>query len=123
MPALHPEASPQLKQARALLALLPRLNEQQVTRAFQKLRQTCPVEGNRACSWLLNVMASNAPPGKDRIFLREQADILMEDCCVSRKLRKGWLRFGVDDPWWVVHPPQEPWLPRYSSEPLLRKAA
>ena len=94
-----------------------------MTRAFKKLRQSCPVEGNRACSWLLNVMASQAPPGKDRIFLRDQADILMEDCCVSRKLRKGWQQFGVDDPWRVVHDPPKEWLPRYSSEPVLRNAA
>ena len=118
VPALHPEATPQLKQARALLALLPRLDEQQMTRAFHKLRQTCPVEGNRACSWLLNVLASQAPPGRDRIFLREQADIVMEDCCVSRRRREGWQQYGLPSVYDVLEHPSFPrQVPRFHSAP------
>ena len=118
VPALHSGASPQLKQARALLALLPRLDEQQMTRAFHKLRQTCPVEGNRACSWLLNVLASQAPPGRDRIFLREQADIVMEDCCVSRRLREGWQQYGLPSVYDVLEHPSFPrQVPRFHSAP------
>ena len=61
-------------------------------------------------------MARRVPDGR---FFRAQADALMEECCTMRRLRKGWQQFGVNDPWLVVHPPREPWLPRYSSAPAL----
>ena len=115
------EASPELKRARALLALMPKLDEARWTQAVKTLYRSERIEGARAVSWLLNVLASQTPGGQDRIWLRTQADLAMEDSCQQRRLRKGWRQFGEDDPWWVVHePPKEPWLPRYNSEPALR---
>ena len=113
---LHPQATPQLKMAKSLLALLPHLDGPRWLRALQTLRSTDRVEGPRACAWLLNTMARRVSDGR---FLREQADVLMEECCAMRRLRKGWQQFGEGDPWWVVHPPNDPWLPRYSSAPAL----
>ena len=40
------------------------------------------------------------------------ANLVKEDAVLMRKLRKGWSPLG-EDPWLVVHPPKEPWLPRY----------
>ena len=120
MPRLHAEASPELKRARALLALMPKLDEARWTKALKTLYRSERIEGPRAVSWLLNVLASQAPGGQDRIWLRTQADLAMEDSCQQRRLRKGWQRFGVDDPWWVVHEPPKEWLPRYNSAPTLR---
>ena len=121
VPRLHAEASPQLKKARALLALMPKLDEARWTQLVKKLYWSEQVEGPRACSWLLNVLASQTPGGQDRIWLRTQADLAMEESCQQRRLRRGWRQFRVDDAWWVVHdPPKEPWLPRYNSAPTLR---
>ena len=121
VPRLAAEASPELKRARALLALMPKLDEARWTQAFKTLYRSEQVEGPRAVSWLLNVLASQAPGGADRLWLRAQADVAMEESCQQRRLRKGWRQFGEDDAWWVVHdPPKEPWLPRYNSEPALR---
>ena len=121
VPRLAAGASPELKRARALLDLMPKLDEARWTQAFKTLYRSEQVEGPRAVSWLLNVLASQAPGGQDRLWLRAQADVAMEESCQQRRLRKGWRQFGEDDAWWVVHdPPKEPWLPRYNSEPALR---
>ena len=67
VPRLHAEASPQLKKARALLALMPKLDEARWTQAVKKLYWSERVEGPRACSWMLNVLASQTPGGEERI--------------------------------------------------------
>ena len=88
MPRLHAEASPELKRARALLALLPKLDEARWTKALKTLYRSERIEGPRAVSWLLNVLASQAPGGQDRLWLRAQADTAMEDSCQQRRLAK-----------------------------------
>ena len=57
--------------------------------------------------------------GSDRHWMLNRADALLEEAAVMRKLRKGWSQYGVDDPWFVVYPERQPWLPRYHSEPIL----
>ena len=120
-PASEPAAEEGSRAESPLIALLPKLDEARWSQALKRLYQSEREEGPRAVSWLLNVLATQAPGGQDRIWLRSQADNAMEECCQQRRLRKGWQQFKVDDPWWVVHePPKEPWLPRYNSEPTLR---
>ena len=104
MPELHPKASRQLKMARHLLQLLPRLDANRFQKAMEKLRATHQVEGPRACAWMANTMANSAPYGKDRRFMLEQADLFIEESCVMRKIEKGWKQYNVDDPWDVVFP-------------------
>ena len=58
VPRLHAEASPELKKARALLVLMPKLDEARWTQAVKTLYQSERIEGARAVSWLLNVLAS-----------------------------------------------------------------
>ena len=55
--------------------------------------------------------------GGDRRQMLEQAEFWVGGAVVMRELKKGWSKFGVDDPWLVVHPLKKPWLPRYHSEP------
>ena len=106
-----------------LLHLLPQLDEECWTLAVKKLREWDQVEGPRACAWLFNGLARQVKPGKDRIYLRNQADILAQEAVGMRRIRKGWQQFGVDDPWWVVHEPRREWIPRYHSEPALKTLA
>ena len=54
--------------------------------------------------------------GRTGAFFLENADIVMEEAVVMRRLRKCWSQFGEDDSWFV----KEPQLPRYHSEPILR---
>ena len=59
------------------------------------------------------------PPGKDRVTILEQMDNAKNDAALMRKIRKGWLAFGYEDCWWVVHDKPVPQLARYNSEPAL----
>ena len=91
-----------------------------MSRRLRAIRASDPIQGPLAVHWLLMTLARMTPAGKDRIFFLEQADIVKEEEVVMRKLRKGWPQYGVSDPWFVVHPWKEPWLPRYNSAPALR---
>ena len=90
-----------------------------MSRRLRAIRASDPIQGPLAVHWLLTTLARMTPAGKDRIFFLEQADIVKEEEVVMRKLRKGWSQYGVSDPWFVVHPWKEPWLPRYNSAPAL----
>ncbi len=67
------------------------------------------------------MMATMNPPGKDRNMILEQMDRAKNDAAIMRKIRKGWLAFGEDDCWWVVHGTPVPPLARYNSEPVLTR--
>ena len=109
--------SPQRRLARLLLVQLPTLDQATFTRRLEGIRRSDPVEGNLAASWLASSLARRLR-GRERRYLLEQADIQMEDAVAMRKVRKGWSQYGVTDPWFVVHPVREPWLPRYNSAPV-----
>ena len=110
--------SPQRRLARLLLVQLPTLDQATFTRRLEGIRRSDPVEGALAASWLVSSLARRLK-GRERLQMLEQADILTEEAVVMRKLRKGWSQYGVPDPWFVVHPWKEPWLPRYHSAPAL----
>ena len=118
LPALCGGASPQLKLARLLLAQMP--DQATFTRCLQAIRMSDSIHGPLALHWMFTTLARAVPPGKERVFYLEQADIVKNEAVLMRRLKGGWSNFGVDDPWDVVHPPKEPWLPRYHSEPILR---
>ena len=119
--------SPQRRLARLLLVQMPRLDLATVSRRMMAIKNSDPVQGPIAISWLLSTMARLAErprgalsKGSDRHWMLDQAEALMVEAAVMRKLRKGWSQFGVGDPWFVVHPQTKPWLPRYHAEPILR---
>ena len=111
--------SPQRRLARLLLVQLPTLDQATFTRRLEGIRRSDPIQGPVAASWLLSSLARRLK-GRERLRMLEQADILTEEAVVMRKLRKGWSQYGVTDPWFVVHPERQPWLPRYHSAPVMR---
>ena len=115
LPASCGNASPQLKLARLLLAQMP--DEATFNRRLRAIRMSDSIQGPLALHWMFSTLARAMPPGKDRIFFLEQADIVKNEAVLMRRLKKGWSQFGVSDPWYVVHPEKEQWLPRYHSEP------
>ena len=111
--------SPQRQLARLLLVQLPTLDQATFTRRLNGIRLSDPVQGSQAASWLLSSLARRMT-GRERRYLLEQAALLTEEAAVMRRLRKGWSQCGVTDPWFVVHPERQPWLPRYHSAPVMR---
>ena len=111
--------SPQRRLARLLLAELHTLDQATFTRRLEGIRRSDSIQGAVAASWLLSSLARRLK-GRERRYLLEQADIQMEDAVAMRKVRKGWSQYGVTDPWFVVHPERQPWLPRYHSAPVMR---
>ena len=111
--------SPQRRLARLLLAELHTLDQATFTRRLEGIRRSDPVEGNLAASWLASSLARRLR-GRERRQMLEQADLLTEEAVAMRRLRKGWSQGGVTDPWFVVHPVRQPWLPRYHSAPVTR---
>ena len=109
--------SPQRRLARLLLVQLPTLDQATFTRRLEGIRRSDPVQGAQAASWLLSSLARPLK-GRERRQMLEQADLLTEEAAVMRRLRKGWSQYGVTDPWFVVHPVRQPWLPRYHSAPM-----
>ena len=109
--------SPQRRLARLLLMQLPTLDQATFTRRLEGIRRSDPIQGPVAASWLLSSL-SRRLTGRERRYLLEQADIQMEDAVAMRKIRKGWSQYGFTDPWFVVHPERQPWLPRYHSAPV-----
>ena len=104
-----------------LLRLLPKLTRRQFEYRLRQLYFTDSVDGPEAVASGLEFMAYKAPPGPDRRFFLEQMDNARDDAAIMRRIRKGWLQYGVTDPWWVVHGSESKQLPRYNSEPILLK--
>ena len=44
---------------------------------------------------------------------------MQREAKVMRTIEKGWKQYGVNDPWDIVFAKEEPWIPRYASEPCL----
>ena len=114
----YKDASPQLKVARLLLRQMGKMDREEFKRRLQALRVSDLVEGPLALHWLFSAIARAAPPGKDRIFFLEQADVVMEEAVAMRKIRKGHSQYGMA-PWDVVHHKPPVSIPRYHSCPTL----
>ena len=100
-----------------ILRLLPQLSQSEWTRRCSQLYKTDSILGPEAVAWGLQMLAMIHSPGKDRVTILEQMDNAKNDAALMRKIRKGWLAFGYDDCWWVVHDKPVPQLARYNSEP------
>ena len=118
-PVLCGDASPQQRLAHLLLRQLPRLSKAEFQRRLRALRASDPIQGPLALHWMFSTLGKMTPPGPDRRFFLENADIVKEEEVLMRRLRKGWSQLA-DDPWFAVHPPKVVSLPRYHSEPTLR---
>ena len=115
------EVSKQRKCMALLLRLLPAIQKKEFERRMRQLYATDSVAGPEAVAWGLRMMATKCEPGEQRRFFLEQMDIAKNDAATMRRIRKGWLQYGVTDPWWVVHHTESKQLPRYNSEPILQR--
>ncbi len=43
----------------------------------------------------------------------------MDDAAIMMKVKRGWMKFGEDDPWFVVHSQPEKVMGRYNSDSCL----
>ena len=118
---LSKDASKQRRCMAILLRLLPTIQKKEFARRMRQLYATDSVEGPEAVAWGLRMMATKCEPGEQRRFFLEQMDNARDDAAIMRRIRKGWLQYGVTDPWWVVHHTENKQLPRYNSEPILLK--
>ena len=102
-----------------ILRQLDRMSQEEFRRRCSQLYMTDSVEGPEAVAWGLQMIATLTPAGKDRNTVLEQMDIVRNGAAVKRNIRKGWQRFGVDDPWWVVHEKPVRSIARYNSDSVL----
>ena len=115
-----------------LLRLLPTIQKKEFERRMRQLYATDSVEGPEAVVWGLRMMATKCEPGEQRRFFLEQMDMAKNDAANMRRIKKGWLQYGVTDPWWVVHHSgyaggpdgrtESKQVPRYNSEPILLRS-
>ena len=118
---LSKDASKQRRCMAILLRLLPTIQKKEFARRMRQLYATDSVDGPEAVAWGLRMMATKCEPGEQRRFFLEQMDKARDDAAIMRRIRKGWLQYGVTDPWWVVHDTESKQMPRYYSEPILLK--
>ena len=116
------EVSKQRKCMAIILQLLPNIQKKEFERRMRQLYATDSVEGPEAVAWGLKILASKCE-GKHRRFFLEQMDHARDDAAIMRRIRKGWLQYGVTDPWWVVHHSESKQVPRYNSEPILLRSS
>ena len=108
------------KQKRLMALILLKMNtitKEQFEKRMAAVYSSDAVLGPLAIAFAMRAMATRYPPGKDRNFFLEQMDAAENDAAAMKRVRKGWQAFGVTDPWFVVYPEKQPWLPRYNSWP------
>ena len=120
---LSKDASKQRRCMAILLRLLPTIQKKEFERRMRQLYATDSVEGPEAVAWGLRMMATKCEPGEQRRFFLEQMDMAKNDAANMRRIKKGWLQYGVTDPWWVVHHSESKQVPRYNSEPILPRSS
>ena len=113
------DASKQKRIMALLLLQLHTMKKEEFERKMAAVYSSDAVSGPLAIAFAMRVMATRCPPGKDRNFFLEQMDAAQNDAAAMKRVRKGWQAFGVTDPWVVVHPEKQEWLPRYNSWPTL----
>ena len=111
------DASKQKRIMALLLTQLHSMTKEQFERRMAAVYASDAVSGPHAIAFAMKLMATRCPPGKDRNFFLTQMDAANNDATTMKRVRKGWQAFGVTDPWFVIHPEKQPWLPRYNSWP------
>ena len=111
------DASKQKRIMALLLTQLHSMTKEQFERRMAAVYASDAVSGPQAIAFAMRLMATRCPPGKDRNFFLTQMDAANNDATTMKRVRKGWQAFGVTDPWFVIHPEKQPWLPRYNSWP------
>ena len=87
------------------------------------MKAVCPSEsvlGPQSIAWCMRVMATRCEPGPQRNFFLNQMTAAENDAAIMMRVRAGWRKFGVNDPWDVVYPEKLPQIARYNSLPDIR---
>ena len=95
-----------------------KMTQKQFHNRLKTIYLASSIQGPQAVAWGLRMLAQGTPAGKDRRFFLNEADNAMDDAARMKKIRKGWIQFGEEDPWFVVHPGNEKQMARYNSNPL-----
>ena len=110
------------KDAQALLALINTLSQREWEQKLHKIFVSDPVQGPLVVGWVCAQMMK-AGPHKHAPFWQSQIDACKHAARCGHRVRQGWEAYGMT-PWEVVHHRgyyRRPLLPRYGSEPDLRK--
>ena len=108
--------------AQALLALINTLPAAQWEQRLHQHFVSHDVQGPLVVAWLCQQMMK-AGPHKDAPFWQSQIDACKHAARCGHRVRQGWEAYDMT-PWEVVHHRgyyRKPLLPRYGSEPDLRK--
>ena len=110
------------KRAQALLALIHTLPQSEWQRRLHQIFMSDDTQGPLVVAWMCQQMM-RARPYKHAPFWQSQIDACKHAARCGHRVRQGWEAYGMT-PWEVVHHRgfyRKPLLPRYGSEPDLRK--
>ena len=112
------------KDAQALLALINTLPQREWEKRLHGIFVRDSVQGPLVVAWLCQQMMK-ACPHQSAPFWCEQIDACKHAARVGHKLRRGYAAYGMTPYEVCMHQGfyRNPILPRYNSEPVLRKTA
>ena len=112
------------KDAQALLALINIVTQREWERRLDKIYMSDDVQGPLALAWMLSQILKISTQ-KDAPFWLSQIDACKHAARVAHKLRRGYAAYGMSPYEVCMHQGyyRDPILPRYNSEPVLRKTA
>ena len=111
------------KDAQALLALINTLSRTEWEQKLHKIFVSDPVQGPLAVCWMLQQVLK-ASTRQDAPFWRGQIDACKKAAYAGHKVRCGWEGYGMLPYEVCMHRGyfRRPILPRYNSEPDLRRS-
>ena len=99
-----------LEAAKALIALTPKISEQQWTSEMKRIWHMHAIEGPLATLYVLRYVHKRGTSE----MLEAQIHTCREAILVAAKLRHGYMQYGMS-PWEVVHHKAAPQIPRFSA--------
>ena len=112
------------KDAQALLAAINLVTQKEWEHRLHKIYISDDVQGPLAVAWMLQQILKISTQ-KDAPFWLSQIDACKHAARVGHKLRRGYAAYGMTPYEVCMHQGyyRDPILPRYNSEPVLRKTA
>ena len=112
------------KDAQALLAAINLVTQKEWEHRLHKIYISDDIQGPLAVAWMLQQILKISTQ-KDSPFWLSQIDACKHAARVGHKLRRGYEAYGMTPHEVCMHKGfyRDPILPRYNSEPVLRKTA
>ena len=115
------DAKTHSKEKRCMALILTLLFRGKLTEAslHKRMKQLyfTGIEGMEAVAWGMQMLAT-LEQGKERRWFLEQMDAARNQAAVMKKIRKGWMAYGMT-PYEVLSHRVPPQIPRYQSEPIM----